>query len=122
MGVKVIKEGEKPNTIPCNVCDKEFGKEEYQGTKTGICKECLTKRTPEEIDFVFKVVNFTRHFREKHKLPFDWFDVRYLILKVWNEIRTPDFKKEITDRLKDPYLLTDEAVAEIWKYWRENGK
>ena len=121
MGVKVIKEGDKPTTIPCNVCDGEFKKEEYEGTNTGICKGCLSKRTPEQVKDIFAIVNFTRKFREERKLQFNWFDVRYLILKVWNEMKVADFRTEMTKILMGPYQLTKENVDEIWKHLGENN-
>jgi len=102
MGFKVIKRGDEPTTIPCNVCDGEFDREEYINTNTGICKKCLSKRTSEQVKEVFVIVNSIRLSREKRNLPFDWFDVRYIILKVWTEQITPNFYDN---------MMTDDSTA-----------
>jgi hypothetical protein len=110
MGVRVISGG-LPTTIPCNVCDKELEKDVYEGTHTGICKDCRALRTPEQINQIYFILGEVHKDYVTQALEFDWWIVRDLVKRIYEIQPNEDFISLLLDYLNELNLSKETILV-----------
>lgn len=116
MGIRVIKSGEGPNTIPCNVCDGEFTVEAYEGTKTGICQQCRLKRSDADLTALYYILNIVHESRTKQKKSFTWLHIREIVKTLYVMLEDKNFVNSIGTYLTRLGLLRSEILTCVNTY------
>lgn len=116
MGFRIINPGTKESTIPCNVCDGEYTKEAFEGTKTGICKDCRLKRSDADLAALYYILNTVHESMKKQERNFTWLHIREIVKTLYVMLEDKNFVNNVGTYLTRLGLLRNEILTCINAY------
>ena len=109
MGVRIIQKETDP--VPCNVCDIDYLREHYEGTKTGICITCRKKKHPKDIEIIYYLLDAIYSSTHKQNKEMEWEVIRQSVKSLYTVVGTKEFIYNIRSFLVNSGLFDSEVEA-----------